>query len=161
MKNKRKYSISIILLFLSAMSAYGQSGFMKDVLNAVRGTAQGRANNAATQTTNKAIDQVDPATQSKSHKQSSGSATASPSDTAALHGVLGAFAKAAEANPNDTSAADLTMKALGLMAGEKQVSAQDSANAIKAYRSASGGSGLHYEYTITVKWKKIYHERQF
>ena len=135
MKNKRKYSIPLMLLFLFANSANGQSGFMRDVLNAVKGTAQGRANNTATQETNKAIDQVDPAKQSKSH---SGNTTATQSDTANTQGVLEAFAKAAAANPNDTSAADLTMKALGIMAGEKQVSAQDSATAIKTYMSAAG-----------------------
>ena len=40
------------------------------------------------------------------------------------------------------------------MAGEKQVSAQDSANAIQAYMTAGGGSGLHYEYAITTSGKK-------
>ena len=44
---------------------------------------------------------------------------------------LGAFAKAAEDNPNDTSAADLTMKGLGnLMGGNQDISAADSAAAI-------------------------------
>lgn len=151
MKNKRKYSIPLMLLFLFANSANGQSGFMRDVLNAVKGTAQGRANNTATQETNKAIDQVDPAKQSKSH---SGNTTATQSDTANTQGVLEAFAKAAAANPNDTSAADLTMKALGIMAGEKQVSAQDSATAIKTYMSAARGSGLHFEYAITMSGNK-------
>ena len=154
MKNNFAYSISPFLFLLFALSARGQSGFMRDVLNAVKGTAQNRANNTATQGTNKAIDQVDPATQSKSHPVNSGGSTSSPNDTTAIHGVLGAFAKAAAANPNDTSAADLTMKALGIMAGEKQVTAQDSANAIKAYMTATGGSGLHYEYAITMSGKK-------
>lgn len=154
MKNTRQFCISLLMVFLFAISSKGQSGFMRDVLNAVKNTAQNPANNTASQTTNKAIDQVDPATQSKSHSGSSGGSTASPSDTTALHGVLGAFAIAAAANPNDTSAADLTMKALSMMAGQKQVSAQDSANAIKTYLSAAGGSGLHYEYAITINGKK-------
>ncbi len=158
MKNNFAYSISPFLFLLFALSARAQSGFMRDVLNAVKGTAQNRANNTATQGTNKAIDQVDPTTQSKSHAgvsgTSSSSSNASPTDTAAVHGVLGAFARAAAENPNDTSAADLTMRALGIMTGEKKVSAEDSANAIKAYTTAGGGSGLHYEYVITVNGNK-------
>ena len=157
MKNNSSHVVSLLLFFLSAISAKGQSGFMRDVLNAVKGTAQNRANNSASQATNKAIDQVDPATQSKSHSGNSNtspSSNASPSDTAALHGVLGAFAKAAAANPNDTSAADLTMKALSFMAGGKQISAEDSAAVIKGYTRATGGSGLHYEYAMTMSGNK-------
>ena len=78
MKNNFAYSVSPFLFLLFALSARGQSGFMRDVLNAVKGTAQNRANNTATQGTNKAIDQVDPATQSKSHSGSSGGSSASP-----------------------------------------------------------------------------------
>jgi hypothetical protein len=77
MKNNFAYSISPFLFLLFALSARGQSGFMRDVLNAVKGTAQNRANNTATQGTNKAIDLVDPATQSKSHSGSSGGSSAS------------------------------------------------------------------------------------
>ncbi len=154
MKNIPLHCLSLLMVLLLAISSRGQSGFMRDVLNAVKNTAQNRANNSATQATNKAIDQVDPATQSKTHSESSGGSTASPSDTAALHGVLGAFARAAAANPNDTSASDLTMKALGLMAGEKQVTAQDSAKAITAYTNATGGYGVHYEYQTTMVGKK-------
>ncbi len=154
MKNNFTRSISPLLFLFFALSARGQSGIMRDVLNTVKGTAQNRANNTATQETNKAIDPVDPATPSKSHSGNSGASSASPTETAAVHGVLGAFARAAADNPNDTSAADLTMKALGIMAGEKQVSAQDSANAIKAYMTAGGGSGLHYEYAITMSGNK-------
>ncbi len=72
MKNNFAYSISPFLFLFFALSARGQSGFMRDVLNAVKGTTQNRANNTATQGTNKAIDQVDPATQSKSLSGSSG-----------------------------------------------------------------------------------------
>ncbi|HEY4967940.1 MAG TPA: DUF4412 domain-containing protein [Puia sp.] len=156
MKNNSSHAITLFIFFLFTISAKGQSGFMKDVLNAIQSTAQDRTNNAARQSTNKMFDQVDPSTQSKSHTATTNTSpsNASPSDTAALYGVLGAFARAAAANPNDTSAADLTMKALGLMAGGKQISAQDSAAVIKGYTTATGGSGLHYEYAITMSANK-------
>ena len=152
MKHIPSHAIFLFLFFIFALSAKGQqSGFLRDVLNAVKGTAQNRANNTATQGTNKAIDQIDPTTQSKSH---SGNTNSSPGDTAAMHGVLGAFARAAAENPNDTSGADLTMKALSIMAGGKQISAQDSATIIKGYKTGDGGSGLHYEYAMTISGKK-------
>jgi hypothetical protein len=77
------------------------------------------------------------------------------SDTSATNTVLGAFAKAAAANPNDTSSADLTMKALGILAGETAVSPRDSADAINSYKTSAGGAGIHYEYSLTTSGKKI------
>jgi hypothetical protein len=75
-------------------------------------------------------------------------------DTASANRVLNAFAKAARDNPNDTSSADLTMKALGNLTGGGGVSAADSAAAIKKFRTASGGSGFYYETIITVTTKE-------
>ncbi|MEO6963003.1 MAG: DUF4412 domain-containing protein [Puia sp.] len=146
---------------VTGMIVFGYAGavnaqFFKQILNDVKQTAQNRADNKATSTTNKALDKVDNSTQAKP-KSNNTSATghANPAvnsgvlaDTAATNSVLGAFAKAAQQNPNDTSAADLTMKALGLLAGGGGVSAADSAAAIKSFASGNGGSGYLYE-TVT------------
>ncbi|SRR5579871_803686 len=78
----------------------------------------------------------------------------SNSDTAATNSVLSAFAKAARDNPNDTSGADLTTKALGNLIGGGGVSAADSATAIKMFMSANGGSGFYYETSTTVITKE-------
>jgi hypothetical protein len=67
--------------------------------------------------------------------------------------VLDAFAKAAAANPNDSSGADLTMKALNMLTGGVSVSAQDSAAAISSFKKSSGGSGMHYEYSMMMTGK--------
>jgi hypothetical protein len=75
-------------------------------------------------------------------------------DTAGIGRVLGAFAKAAAANQNDTSSADLTMKALSLLTEGKSISPADSAAAIKGYMKASGGTGIHYEYIVTMSGNK-------
>jgi len=75
-------------------------------------------------------------------------------DTASTNKVLGAFAKAARDNPNDTSSADIAMKALGNLTGGGGVSAADSAAAIKSFKTATGGSGFYYETTITVTSKE-------
>jgi hypothetical protein len=68
--------------------------------------------------------------------------------------VLGAFAQAASQNSSDTSAADLTMKGLGILAGGGGVSAADSAAAIQSYMSASGGNGVLYQYVTTATSKE-------
>jgi Domain of unknown function (DUF4412) len=127
-----------------------QAQFFKNILNSVQNTAQSRANNKASQTTNQALDKVDSSTQIKSGKNSPSGA---PADSSATRGVLGAFAKAAAENPNDTSSADVAMKALGILAGNGGVSAQDSAKAIDLYKTSSGGKGIHYEYTTTITGK--------
>ena len=72
-----------------------------------------------------------------------------PADTVIPYKVLQAFADAARQNPNDTSAGDMTMKALGLLAGGGGVSAADSAAAIKSFTAGSGGSGIVYQ-SITI-----------
>ncbi len=130
--------------------AYAQ--FFKDILNTVKSTAQSRANNKASQTTNQALDKVDNSTQTQ-NKSVSGNQNNSLADSSATHSVLGAFARAAEENPNDTSSADLTMKALGILAGNGGVSAQDSVKAIESFKTSNGGSGMHYEYTTTIRGK--------
>ena len=75
-------------------------------------------------------------------------------DTAATTKLLNSFAQAAAANPNDTSSADLTMKALGIFTSGPTISKQDSLAAISSYKTASGGSGLHYMYLMVMRDKK-------
>ena len=75
-------------------------------------------------------------------------------DTAATNKVLNAFSKAVQQNPNDTSAADITIKALGNLVGGGGVSAADSAAAIKSFMTGTGGSGVVYQYITTMTSKK-------
>ena len=75
-------------------------------------------------------------------------------DTTPLNKVLDAFTKAAKDNPNDTSSADLTMKALGNLIGGGGVSPADSATAIKSFTTASGGNGFYYETVTNVASKQ-------
>lgn len=130
--------------------------FLKKIIDNAKQTAQDKASDKANDVTNKVFDKIDDATQKKSNNNSNPNSNSNSSniDTAAVGGVLGAFAKAAQDNPNDTSAADLTMKALGNLTGGGGVSAADSANAIKAYTTANGGSGIYYEYTIETNTKQ-------
>jgi len=72
-----------------------------------------------------------------------------------LFRVISAFAKAAKDNPNDTSSADVTIKALGNLMGGNGVSAADSASAIKSFTSASGGNGFYYETVTKTVSKKM------
>ncbi len=149
-KLPKAHSIIILLcLLISANSLHAQ--FLRKIINDVKQTAQNRADDKANDATNKAIDKIGSGTQKKSGNNSSNSSII---DTAAIGGVLGAFAKAAQDNPNDTSAADLTMKALGNLTGGGGVSAADSADAIKIYTTANGGSGIYYEYTIETNTKQ-------
>lgn len=140
MKFKKITVQSILISFLFFMSANSlHAQFLKKIVNEVKQTTQNRANGKADEATNKAIDGI---TQPKSKN------TSSDVDTAAVGGVLGAFAKAANDNPNDTSMSDLLSKGLGNLAGGGGVSLADSVAAIKTYKTASGGSGIYYEYTI-------------
>jgi hypothetical protein len=75
-------------------------------------------------------------------------------DTSGFGRVLGAFAKTAAENPNDTNQADLLMKSLGRIAGGDGVSAQDSAKAIQSYKTASGGGGVLYQMLTTTTSKQ-------
>jgi len=143
---------ALCLLMSLAQSGPLQAQFFKDILNTVKQTAQGRANSKASETTNKALDKVDSSTKGGKKNTATGTngtSTQQPPDTDATNSVLGAFAKAAAQNPNDTSGADLTMKALGLLTGGGGVSAEDSMKAINSFKTASGGSGIHYAYRIT------------
>ncbi|MEP6750427.1 MAG: DUF4412 domain-containing protein [Bacteroidota bacterium] len=71
-----------------------------------------------------------------------------------LSKLVDAFAKTAKDNPNDTSSADLTMKALNNLAGGGGVSKADSVTAIKSFMNAKGGSGYYYQYITTVTSKR-------
>ena len=116
--------ILLLLLLPVIRPASADAQFFKNVLNTVKNTAQGRANNKADQTTNKAIDQLP------------GSGATTPSGT-----------------PRDTSAAGM-MKTLGMMTGGGGVSASDSVAAIGIYQKGSGGSGFYYQYLTTATSKK-------
>jgi hypothetical protein len=116
--------IVLLIVILTSASSSLHAQFFKDVLNTVKQTAQGRANNKADQTTNKAIDKV----------PGSGATTSSGTKP-------------------DTSAAGM-MKTLGLMTGGGGVSASDSAAAIDSYMKGKGGSGFHYQYLTTATSKK-------
>src|SRR6185437_2875790 len=131
-------NIFIFLFFLLLTNSL-QAQFFKKIINTVKQTTQNRANDKASSVTNNSIDGI---VQPKSTNNSS------DVDTAAIGGVLGAFAKAAKDNPNDTSMSDLLSKSLGNLAGGGGVSAADSVAAIETYKTANGGSGVYYEYTI-------------
>ncbi|MGH2566041.1 MAG: DUF4412 domain-containing protein, partial [Ginsengibacter sp.] len=121
-----------------------------------KNTAENRANNKTAQSTNGVLDKVDNATKTKSTTSNTNTASTQgeQGDTAATNRVFGAFAKAAQQNPNDTSAADVTMKALGILVGGGGVSAADSAAAIQSFKTANGGAGFYYETTNTVVTEK-------
>ena len=142
------------LLIMVVKTETARAQFFKDIINTVKQTAQSRANTKTTQTTNQALDKVDPSTQTTTKSPTANNIN-SPQDSAATNSVLGAFAKAAAQNPNDTSSADLTMKALGIMTGGGGISAQDSIIAINRFKTANGGSGFFYEYKIVTSGKKI------
>jgi hypothetical protein len=136
--------------------------FFKDLLNSAKQTAQNRANDKTTQTTNAVLNKVDSSMQLKKKTRTSANTTqpangqAMPMgivDTSATRRVFGAFAQAAAANPNDTSSADVTMRALNIMVGGGGVSASDSAAAIKSFMTATGGSGMFYQYITTTSAK--------
>ncbi len=144
----KKLLVFIIILtctFCVASNA-AQAQFLKKIMNTVKSTAQTRANDKAAQSTNKAIDHAEQTSQKNSSE--------SYGDTASTNKVLGAFAKAAEQNPNDTSAADVTMKALGILTSGGGISAADSTAAIKSFENAKGGSGFYYESITTTTTKK-------
>jgi hypothetical protein len=132
MRKTFAFAAPILLLLAVARPVGVQAQFLKQLLNNVKQTAQNRANGKADQATNKSLDKVDTTSNS----------------------LLGAFAKAGAANPNDTSAADLTMKALGIFTGGGGVSAADSATAIQSFRAASGGTGIFYQYQTLITSKK-------
>jgi Domain of unknown function (DUF4412) len=132
MRKTLAFAAPVLLLLAASNPVSTQAQFLKQLLNNVKQTAQNRANGKADQATNKSLDKVDTSSNS----------------------LLGAFAKAGAANPNDTSSADLTMKALGIFAGGGGVSAADSATAIQSFRAAVGGAGIFYQYQTLITSKK-------
>jgi len=138
-----------IALLLCFYSGNLQAQFLKKIINTVKNTASNRANDQAAQSTNQAIDKTLDGTKSTTNNSSM-----QAGDSASTNRVLGAFAKAAQDNPNDTSMSDLLGKSLGNLAGGGGVSAADSVAAIKSYLTADGGSGTYYEYNIETNTKK-------
>jgi hypothetical protein len=133
MRKTSSFLAAFLLLLTFGRPDTLQAQFFKNLVNTVKNTAQGRANSKADQTTNKSLDKVDTTGNS----------------------FLGAFSKSGSSgNPSDTSAANMTMKALGLFAGGGGVSAADSAAAFESFRSASGGSGMFYQYEMKMTSKK-------
>jgi hypothetical protein len=132
MRKTFAFTAPVLLLLAASRPVSTQAQFLKQLLNNVKQTAQNRANGKADQATNKSLDKIDTSSNS----------------------LLGAFAKAGAANPKDTSAADLTMKALGIFTGGGGVSAADSAAAIQSFRTASGGTGIFYQYQNLITSKK-------
>jgi hypothetical protein len=130
----------IISIGMLAMTT-GRAQFFKNLTDNLKQTLQNRGNGKANQTTNKLLDKLDSAT------------TFKKPDTSGMSRVLGAFAKTAAENPNDTNQADLLSKSLGRLVGGDGVSAADSAKAIRSYMSASGGSGVMY-LTVTTTTSK-------
>ncbi len=146
----KKLSVYIgIAIGLSLSSNPTQAQFFKKILNTVKNTADNRVNDQAAQSTNKAIDKTLDATKSNSNTSPNTNTSSFNSDNSSSNRVFGAFAKAAQQNPNDTSAADLTMKGLGILVGGDGVSAADSAEAIKSFMNSTGGTGFYYEDTYT------------
>jgi len=129
-----------------------EAQFLKSLTDNIKQTLQNRANGKANQTTNKVLDKADSATLvGGSHSWTTGGTAI---DTSGFSRVLGAFAKTAAENPNDTNQADLLMKSLGRIAGGDGVSAQDSAKAIQNYKTASGGVGVLYQMLTTTTGKQ-------
>jgi uncharacterized membrane-anchored protein YitT (DUF2179 family) len=145
-----KAILPFLIALLLSTSLHAQ--FLKKIMNSVKQTTQNRANDKADQVTNKALDKIDSGMQSKSAKENT---SGSQGDIGATNGVLGAFAKAVQQNPNDTSAADVTIKALGLLTGGGGVSAADSAAAIKSFMTATGGGGILYQYLTVATSKQM------
>jgi hypothetical protein len=132
MRKTSSFLAAFLLLLAFGRPGTVQAQFFKNLVNTVKNTAQGRANSKADQTTNKSLDKVDTTGNS----------------------LFGGGSKSGSTNPNDTSAANMTMKALGLFAGGGGVSAADSAAAFESFRTASGGSGMFYQYEIKMTSKK-------
>jgi Domain of unknown function (DUF4412) len=146
-----KRFIIITIGILAVTTARAQ--FLKSLSDNIKNTLQNRANGKANSTTNKVLDKVDSASRFSSGSKT-GTGTGGSVDTTGINRVLGAFAKTAAENPNDTNQADLLSKSLGRMVGGDGVSAADSAKAIKSFMTASGGSGVKYEMLTTTTSKR-------
>lgn len=132
MKIKTRYTLGLVIVLIIVQTTSVQGQILKKILNNVKQSQQN-------------------ATKPNSSNQSESIDTTGLNND--LNKVLGAFGKAASDNPNDTSAADLTMKALGNLTGGGGVSAADSASAIKTFKTAKDGSGVYYESTSTITTK--------
>ena len=148
---KLNITVALVTIFALLCGADSNAQFLKKIMSTVKSTAENSLNNKAADETNKTIDKTFDAATSKPNGNTS---PGTVGDSAATNSVLGAFAKAAQQNPNDTSAADVTMKALGILAGGGGVSAADSAAAIESFATAKGGSGYYYESITTITTKK-------
>jgi Domain of unknown function (DUF4412) len=71
-----------------------------------------------------------------------------------ITGILILFFSQCLIAQSDTSAAALAMKTLNSMIAGKSISAADSADAIKSFRSASGGRGIVYEFITDINSKQ-------
>src|SRR5580692_10905559 len=136
--------MKLFIFFTIGMLAMttGRAQFFKNLTDNLKQTLQNRGNGKANQTTNKLLDKLDSAT------------TFKKPDTSGMGRVLGAFAKTAAENPNDTNQADLLSKSLSRLAGGDGVSAGDSAKAIRGYMTASGGAGIMYQMLMTTTSKR-------
>ncbi len=151
MKKTSFFPVLLPILLVSAFPGIAHAQFFKQLLNSVKNTAQNRANDKASQTTNQGLDKVDGATQIKSTSGSSGTSTAG-SAGATSPGV--STGSSSRSSAGDTSAANATMKALGLWTAGGGVSAADSVAAIRSFMTASGGSGIFYQYQTVITSKK-------
>jgi hypothetical protein len=161
--SKNILTMKLFIFFSIGMlvATTGQAQFFKNLTDNLKQTLQNRANGKSNQTANKLLDKVDSATTvGGGHKGATGTggigaggsaAGGLPSglDTSGMGRVLGAFARTAAENPNDTNTADLLAKSLGRIAGGDGVSAADSAKAIRSFMTASGGSGVLYQMLTT------------
>ncbi len=164
--------MKLIILFTIGMLALttGRAQFLKNLTDNLKQTLQNRANSKANQTTNKVLDKADSVTKigggAKGGTGGTGTGGGLPGtgsgagltgggiDTSGMGRVLGAFAKTAAENPNDTNQADLISKSLTRMVSGDGVSAADSAKAIKSFMTASGGSGVLYQTVTTTTSKR-------
>lgn len=147
MKKTSFFPVLLPILFVCVCPGIAHAQFFKQLLNSAKNTAQNRANDKASQTTNQTLDKVDGATQIKSKNGSSGTSTTGTAAGASAGASSGSSA-------GDTSAANATMKTLGLWTGGGGVSAADSVAAIKSFKTASGGSGIFYQYQTLITSKK-------
>jgi Domain of unknown function (DUF4412) len=128
----------------------GRAQFFRNLTDNIKQSLQNRANGKTNTTTNNLLDKIDSATKIGGGTKG----TTGKIDTSGMGRVLGAFAKTAAENPNDTNRADLLSKSLSRMVGGDGVSAVDSAKAIKSYLTASGGSGVLYQMLTTTTSKR-------
>ena len=133
------------------MNCMKKKTFLAFILSAVMLLQQ---NFMQAQLLKKIIDNVKQSQTSKSNSTNQNETIDTTGLSNGMTRVFGAFGKAASDNPNDTSSADLVMKALGNLTGGNGISSADSAAALKTYKTARGGNGVYYEQTTTMTTKK-------